>query len=121
MDDFVDPIFFIDCFRATYAGVIPCITDKSQWPEVNKGFKLQPPTCKPREVERQRKNRIPSALEKGKNKSKLKRQVNCNLCGGTGHRSGSSKCPLIGLKKRKRNPKNKTKLGRKKSKKDVVD
>lgn len=98
MDDFVDPVFSVSCFRAAYEGVIPCITDKSQWPIVNKDFKLQPPVPKPRTVPRQRKNMIPSCLEKGK--GKIRRQVKCPRCGGLGHRQSSQKCPLNGTKKR---------------------
>lgn len=98
MDDFVDPVFSVSCFRAAYEGVIPCITDKSQWLTANKDFKLQPPVPKPRTVPRQRKNMIPSCLEKGK--GKIRRQVKCPRCGGLGHRQSSQKCPLNGTKKR---------------------
>ncbi|KAF0899783.1 hypothetical protein E2562_024100 [Oryza meyeriana var. granulata] len=55
--------------KATYAGVIPNISDKKMWPQVDKGFKLLPPMAKKRGVGRQRKNRISFALEKGKGKA----------------------------------------------------
>lgn len=120
MDDFVDPVFSVSCFRAAYEGVIPCITDKSQWPTVNKDFKLQPPVPKPRTVPRQRKNMIPSCLEKGK--GKIRRQVKCPRCGGLGHRQSSQKCPLNGTKKRKRKAKNSaTKARKKKTAKEIVE
>ncbi|KAF0927100.1 hypothetical protein E2562_029857 [Oryza meyeriana var. granulata] len=104
--------------KAAYACVIPNITDKKQWPQVDKGYTHLPPMPKKRGVGRQRKNRIPSTLEKGnvKGKGKATRQVQCPECGGFGHRKGSAKCELTGTKKRKRNKKRKTKVGRKKAK-----
>lgn len=98
MEKYVDKAYSVQRFQAAYAGVIPNITDKKQWPQVNKGFKLLPPLSKKKGVGRQRKNRIPSALEKGK--GKLKRQVKCSACHGLGHRKGSAKCELTVTKKR---------------------
>ncbi|XP_052155403.1 uncharacterized protein LOC127773379 [Oryza glaberrima] len=103
-----------DEFQAAYESVIPNITDKKQWPKVDKGFKLLPPVPKKRGVGRQRKNRIPSALEKGKGKAA--RQVQCPDCQRFGHRKGSVRCELTGTRKRKKNNKTKTNVGRKKAK-----
>jgi len=83
--------------RAAYDKGWPNITDRTQWLEVDKGFNLQPPIAKKRGVGRQRKNRIPSCLERF---GKATRQVKCDGCGERGHRKGSSRCPLTGTKKR---------------------
>ena len=51
--------------QAAYHGIIPIITDRGQWPEVDKGFKLWPPTSKKdRPPSRQKKNRYPAPSEK---------------------------------------------------------
>jgi hypothetical protein len=46
MEKFVDKYYSVQKFQAAYQGIIPSITDRSQWPEVEKGFKLLPPTNK---------------------------------------------------------------------------
>ena len=43
MEQYIDMVFSVEKFKAAYAGVIPNITDRNQWPQVDKGFKLQPP------------------------------------------------------------------------------
>ena len=43
MGSFVDNYYSVAKFQAAYAGIIPSITDRSQWPEVDKGFILHPP------------------------------------------------------------------------------
>jgi hypothetical protein len=43
MDIFVHNYYSVEKFQAAYHGKIPNITDKDQWPEVDKGSKLQPP------------------------------------------------------------------------------
>ncbi|WVZ88004.1 hypothetical protein U9M48_034566, partial [Paspalum notatum var. saurae] len=106
MEMYVDMAYSVEKFRAAYAGVIPNITDRNQWPVVDKGFKLLPPHAKPRGLGRQRKNRIPSFLERS---GKATRQVKCPGCGELGHRRGSWRCPLTGPKKRKRSKKSKAK------------
>lgn len=114
MEKYVDTAYSVHRFQVAYASVIPNITDKKQWPKVDKGFKLLPPVPKKRGVGRQRKNRIPSALEKGKGKAT--RQVQCPDCQRFGHRKGSVRCELTGTRKRKKNNKTKTNVGRKKAK-----
>uniref|UniRef100_A0A0E0P6F9 Uncharacterized protein n=1 Tax=Oryza rufipogon TaxID=4529 RepID=A0A0E0P6F9_ORYRU len=54
-------------------------------------------TSKKRKVGRQRKNRMPSALEKGKGKAT--RQIKCPECGVFGHWKGSARCELTGTKR----------------------
>ena len=46
MKQYIDMAFSVEKFKAAYAGVIPNITDRNQWPQVDKGFKLQPPVAK---------------------------------------------------------------------------
>ncbi|XP_062195323.1 uncharacterized protein LOC133898658 [Phragmites australis] len=101
MEDYLDPCYSVTKFRIAYAGVIAPLTDKSQWPQVDVGFMLMPPLQR-RYVGRQKKNRIPSCLEKGKIKGKGKWKVLCKRCGELGHRQSSYKCKLNGTKKRKR-------------------
>ncbi|RLN16694.1 hypothetical protein C2845_PM02G27510 [Panicum miliaceum] len=104
--------------RAVYNSGWPNITDRNQWPEVDKGFKLYPPLGKKRVVGRQRKNRIPSCLERS---GKAIRQVKCDGCGEKGHRRGSWKCHLTGKKRGKKSTKKKTvEAGRKKAKMDTT-
>lgn len=97
MEKYVDKAFSVLRFQAAYASTIPNITDKKQWPQVEKEFKLLAPVSKKRKVGRQRKNRIPSALEKGKGKAT--RQIKCPECGVFGHRKGSARCELTGTKR----------------------
>ena len=99
MEQYIDMEFSIEKFKAAYAGVIPNITDRNQWPQVDKGFKLQPPVVKPKKktTGRLRKKRILSCLERT---GKATRQSKCDGCGELGHRKGSSNCPLTGTKKR---------------------
>jgi hypothetical protein len=96
MGSFVDSYYLVAKFQAAYAGIIPSITDRNQWPPVNKGFKVEPPVQKKRESGRLRKNRIKPASEGGK----ATRQVRCPNCKEYGHRASSSKCALTGTKKR---------------------
>jgi hypothetical protein len=97
MGQFVDQYYSVQKFHAAYEGIIPNITDRSQWPEVNKDFFCHPPCQKKKEAGRLRKNRIKSARETG---DKATRQVMCPNCKEYGHRAGSWKCPHTGTKKR---------------------
>lgn len=102
MEQYVHPYYSVACFQAAYAGQIPSITDKNQWPQVDKGFKLQPPDIENKGPGRYRKNRFKSCLEqpKAKKKTSIKRQVKCSKCGEVGHREGSKKCSMAVSKKR---------------------
>jgi hypothetical protein len=133
----VDMAYSVQRFRQAYDSGWPNITDRHQWPNVEKDFICHPPLGKKRGVGRQRKNRIPSCLERS---GKATRQVRCEGCGELGHRRGSWRCALTGTKKRyvcshpftclswpciyllnmlyrKRTKKAQSKAGRKKSKK----
>lgn len=97
MGSFVSNYYSVAKFQAAYAGIIPSITDRNQWPEVEKGYKVHPPVQQKRESGRLRKNRIKPASETG---SKPTRQVVCPNCNEHGHRASSWKCPHNGTKKR---------------------
>jgi hypothetical protein len=82
MDKYVHEYYSIKKLQINYAGEIPNITDKQQWPAVDQGFKVYPP----KGPGRQKKNRILSCLERT---GKETRQVTCKTCGGLGHRATS--------------------------------
>jgi hypothetical protein len=116
MEQYVSKYYSVSKLHAAYHGVIPTITDRDQWPQVDKGFKLLPPMSdKEKGPGRQKKNRFLSASERI---GKRTRHVQCQGCKEFGHRSGSWRCALTGTKKRKRAKKTAPKTGRKKSKKD---
>ena len=46
MKKYVNGYYSVKKLQATYVGVIPSITDKQQWPAVDKGFKVFPPMSK---------------------------------------------------------------------------
>jgi len=110
-EEFLHPYFSVYNFRIAYGGVIRPFPDKSQWPQVELGFRVLPPLVK-RQVGRQKKNRIPEFLENKGNKPRTKGmwQVTCKTCFEKGHRSSSPKCPMNGTKKRKSRAK--AKVGR---------
>lgn len=97
MDQFVHNYYSVERFQAAYQGIMPNITDRNQWPEVNKGFHLSPPLGKKRGPGRQKKLRTKPAAERS---GKATRQVKCKGCGEHGHRQGSWRCHLTGTKKR---------------------
>lgn len=95
-EKYVDMAYSVQRLRQAYDLGWPNITDMSQWPEYPKDFKLFPPVGKKRGVGRQRKNRIPSCLERT---GKVKRQVKCIGCGEKGHRQDNWRRGLTGTKK----------------------
>jgi hypothetical protein len=94
---YVNNYYSVQKFQAAYNGIIPSITDKTQWPQVDKGFKLFPPNMKKREPDRQKKKRHLAPSERS---GKATRQVRCPACSEYGHRRGSWRCALTGTKKR---------------------
>jgi hypothetical protein len=64
MKKFVDVAYSMLKFQAAYARMILVITDKSQWPQVDKGFKLLPRIGKKRGRGRQRKKRVKGCTER---------------------------------------------------------
>ncbi|WVZ77944.1 hypothetical protein U9M48_025731 [Paspalum notatum var. saurae] len=102
MEPFVDKAFSVQKLQAAYAGCIPNITDKEQWPTVDKGFTVLPSVGKKRPLDRQRKNRILRPLERSR---KATRQSKCLKCEELGHMRNNWRCSLTGTKKRKRRTK----------------
>lgn len=47
VESFVHDYYSVERFRAAYRGIVPPMTDKSQWPQVDPGFKLLAPQLKP--------------------------------------------------------------------------
>jgi hypothetical protein len=88
--DFVYEYYSVARFRATYEGRVEPMTDRSQWPEVNLGFKVYPPLLgrapgRPK-VQRQR-----DCLEKNVNKKK----VRCKRCGSFGYFKKTCKLDMV--------------------------
>jgi hypothetical protein len=61
---YVSNYYSIEKFQAAYNGIIPSITDREQWLEVDKGFKCYQPNMKKKGPGKQRKNRILAATER---------------------------------------------------------
>jgi len=78
-------------FRAAYAGRVEAMTDRSQWPEVDLGFKVYPPLLG-RAPGRPKVQRRRSCLEKNANKKK----VQCSRCKGFGHFAKTSMLGMVG-------------------------
>jgi hypothetical protein len=76
----------VEKFKATYAGTIPSMTDKSQWINVDMGFKVHPSLQKP-VAGRPRVQRIRGWLEPGR------KIVKCKKCGEPGHIEKTCKAP----------------------------
>lgn len=97
MEQYVDMVYSVQKFRASYEREIPAIPDKSHWPKVKMPFDLGAPLEK-MGVGRQRKLRIKGCLENGgkssaksdgKNKKIIRGLVTCKRCGEKGHRKAS--------------------------------
>jgi hypothetical protein len=98
MDQYVDKYYSVEKLQAAYRGIILSITDRGQWLEVDKGFKLFPPVTKePRPPERLKKKRYLGPTERS---GKATRQVKCPNCCEYGHRGRSWRCSQTGTKKR---------------------
>jgi uncharacterized C2H2 Zn-finger protein len=79
LEDYVDSYYFVSKFKVVYEGWVEPMTDKTQWPKVDLGFKLWPPVLK-RAAGRPRTRRIKAADEGGTRKKKK-----CKRCGQLGH------------------------------------
>lgn len=78
IEDYVHDYYSVQRFKATYAAMVPPMTDRSQWPIVDLGYKVFPPKQK-RGAGRPRVQRIRGVLEPGR------RTVKCRRCGDFGH------------------------------------
>jgi hypothetical protein len=84
--DFVHEYYSVDKFRAAYAGIVPPMPDRTDWPQVELEYKLLPPKQK-RAAGRPRVVRIRGSAEERANKRKVK----CRRCKGFGHFSKTCK------------------------------
>jgi len=91
IDDFVHEFYSVARFRAAYAGRVEAMTDRSQWPEVDLGFKVYPPFLG-RAPGRPKMQRRRGGLEKNANKKK----VQCSRCKGFGHFAKTSMLGMVG-------------------------
>jgi len=87
----VHEYYFVQRFRAAYASRVEPLPDRSQWPQVDLGFKVLPPLLG-RAAGRPRVLRIRGCLEKNATKKK----VRCKRCGDFGHFSKTYKQPELG-------------------------
>jgi len=78
--DFVHKYYSVAKFRAAYEGRVEAMPDRSQWPEVDLGFKVYSPLLG-RAPGRSKVLRQRVCLEKRATKKK----VRCHRCGGFGH------------------------------------
>ncbi|EEC75422.1 hypothetical protein OsI_11928 [Oryza sativa Indica Group] len=78
IQDFVSPYYSVQMFRTAYAGRVPPMTDRTQWPVVDLGFKVHVPKQK-RGAGRPRVQRIRGFLEPGR------KRVKCKRCKRFGH------------------------------------
>jgi len=81
VEDYVDDYYSVDRFKKAYEGTVMPMTDRSQWPKVELGFKIWPPVLK-RSAGRPRSRRIKSVQGGGK---KVTRQMQCKRCGQFDH------------------------------------
>jgi len=91
IEDFVHPYYSVGRFRVAYEGRVEPMQDRSQWPEVNLGFKIFPPLLG-RAPGRPKVQRIRGSIEKNVNKKK----VRCKRCKYFGHFAKTSKQPMLG-------------------------
>jgi hypothetical protein len=93
---YVDQYYSVEKFQAAYHGSIQHITNRNQWPIVDKGFKLLPPIITDEKgLGRTKKNRFLTPQER----RKRTRHVQCQGCKQYGHRQSSWRCPRTGIKK----------------------
>jgi hypothetical protein len=91
IQDYVHEYYSVARFKAAYQNRIEPIPDRSQWPEVDLGFKVYPPLLG-RGAGRPKVQRQRGYLEKNSNKKK----VRCPRCGGFGHFQKTCKEPEVG-------------------------
>ena len=88
---FVHDYYSVAKFKAAYEGRVTTMPDRSQWPEVDLGFKVYPPLLG-RAPGRPKVQRTRGCLEKNANKKKVK----CSRCQGFGHFAKTCKLGMVG-------------------------
>ena len=88
IENFVDGYYSVAKFRAAYAGAMPTMTDKTQWEQVDLGYRILPPVQEKRPAGRPRVQRIRGFLE-----DPGRKVVKCKKCGGKGHFRKTCKLP----------------------------
>ena len=73
LEDYVHDCYSVAKFKKAYEGWIPPLPDKTQWPQVDLGFKLWPPILK-RAAGRPRSRRIQGIEEGGPNQEEEEMQ-----------------------------------------------
>lgn len=91
IESFVHDYYSVQRFRAAYSGMVPPMPDKSQWPQVDPGFKLLAPPSK--QGAGKRKYTTKASQEPG-----VSEQQQCQQCGEVEHCEKG--CTLHFLKKR---------------------
>jgi len=91
IDDFVHEYYSVARFKATYEDRVEPMPDRSQWPEIDLGFKVHPPLLG-RAAGRPKVQRQRGCLEKNPDKKK----VRCSRCGGFGHFAKTCKLEMVG-------------------------
>jgi hypothetical protein len=81
LEDYVDPYYSVQKFKAAYASPVPPMPSKEEWEKVDLDFKLLPPLCK-RAAGRPRNRRLVGVEEGG---SGIRGKRRCKRCGGYGH------------------------------------
>jgi hypothetical protein len=71
IDDYVHEYYSVARFKAAYEGRVEPMLDRSQWPEVNLGYKVWPPLLG-RAPGRPKVQRIRDSIEKNQTKKKVR-------------------------------------------------
>jgi hypothetical protein len=71
IDDYVHDYYSFARFRAAYEGRVPPMIDRSQWTEVDLGYKVHPPLLG-RAPGRPKVQRIRDSIEKNQTKKKVR-------------------------------------------------
>ncbi|CAN6352238.1 unnamed protein product [Urochloa humidicola] len=82
--NYVDSYYSVDKFRAAYENLIPALTDKSQWQQIDHEF-MHPPLLKST-AGRRKNQRFKGCTENTGSTTRKKGQHRCDVCKGYGHR-----------------------------------
>ena len=91
IEDYVHEYYSVARFKKAYEARVEGIPDRSQWPQVDLGFKVHPPLLG-RGPGRPKVQRIRGCMEKRTTKKKVK----CSRCRALGHFAKTCKEPEVG-------------------------